>query len=117
MWLLVAIAVIGLMMAGRMADGKAVTRLLVTVVSLLSILGVMLYFWKGRIGVMLLLGLYVIILIATPIFWAVNHGTILAIGLLAIFVGNVAIILDLINTLKECMGSDSMKDRTSETWL
>ena len=101
MWLIVTIAIIGLVQIGfRTSNCTTTVRFLIAAISLMSILGVLWYFWRGRSGVLCLLSLYAVITVATPVYWAISRGKLFDVSLISVLVGDVAIIANLINTLK-----------------
>lgn len=76
------------------------TGLSISLICGLTVAGVLLYFWKGKVGIQILLGLYLILLAVAPVYWLLKYGTLLDIRLGMSFAGNVAIIYELVNALR-----------------
>ena len=95
MCLLLVMAIGGFVAVANGSNIGSETGLAVNIVCGLTVLGVLFYFWKGKIGVQVLLGLYVILLVAAPVYWLLKYGTLLDIRLGMSLVGNVAVIYEL----------------------
>lgn len=100
MSLLLVMAVGGFVAVARGSNIGSATGLFINLICGLTVAGVLLYFWKGKVGVQVLLGLYVILLAVAPVYWLLKYGTLLDIRLGMSLAGNVAIICELLNALR-----------------
>jgi hypothetical protein len=100
MYLLLVMAIGGFVAVAHGSNIGFATGLSVNLICGLTVAGVLLYFWKGKIGVQVLLGLYVILLATAPVYWLFKYGTLLDIRLGVSLVGNVAVIFELVNALR-----------------